>query len=254
MIIIQEDEDDVDEQEKFDKLLEIRKKFGSTMKIRGSVCAEVYGMFNKKEDFIARYIPKSNTQLESIKDKILCSFIFTELNKKDLITLINAMEEVHFKQGETIIKEGDDGECLFIIENGELDCFKLIDQEDKFIKTYKSGETFGELALLYNAPRAATIIAKTDCALWALDRETFNHIVKNSAIKRRENHYQFLKSVEILSSMNDYEISQMSDALKTTIFKAGEYIIRQGDDGDNFYIVEEGEAYATKKFEGSIFN
>ena len=223
------------------------------MKIRGSVCAEVYGMFNKKEDFIARYIPKSNTQLESIKNRILNSFLFTELNEKDLITVINAMEEVHYKQGETIIKEGDDGDCLYIIEDGELDCFKLIDNEEKLIKTYSSGETFGELALLYNAPRAATIVANTDCTLWALDRETFNHIVKNSAIQRRENHYQFLKSVEILSSMNDYEISQMSDALKTMRFKAGEYIIRQGDAGDNFYIVEEGEAYASKKFEGSKF-
>jgi cAMP-dependent protein kinase regulator len=232
----------------------MRKKFGSTMKIRGSVCAEVYGMFNKKVDFIARYIPKSKTQLESIKNIILTSFLFTELNEKDLITVINAMEEIFLKQGETIIKEGDDGDCLYIIESGELDCFKIIENEEKHIKVYLPGDTFGELALLYNAPRAATIIAKTDCNLWALDRETFNYIVKNSAIQRRENHYNFLKSVEILSSMNDYEVSQMSDALKIKSFKAGEYIIRQGDIGDNFYIIEEGEAYATKKFEGSIFS
>lgn len=47
------------------------------------------------------------------------------------------------------------------------------------MKTYVPGEAFGELALLYNAPRAASIIAKTDAVLFSLDRQTFNNIVKD---------------------------------------------------------------------------
>ena len=47
---------------------------------------------------------------------------------------------------------------------------------------YESGEVFGELALLYNAPRAANIFAEEDSILFALDRDTFNNIVKNSTI------------------------------------------------------------------------
>jgi cAMP-dependent protein kinase regulator len=60
------------------------------------------------------------------------------------------------------------------------------DEGDKYLKSYGEGEAFGELALLYNAPRAASIIAKTDCVLFALDRFTFNNIVKDAAIKRRD--------------------------------------------------------------------
>ena len=50
------------------------------------------------------------------------------------------------------------------------------------MKEYQPGEAFGELALLYNAPRAANIIAKTECVIWSLDRGTFNHIVKDAAM------------------------------------------------------------------------
>lgn len=72
---------------------------------------------------------------------------------------------------------------MFTIDSGELDCYKRFgaEEEPKHLKVYLPGESFGELALLYNAPRAATVKAKTDCVLFALDRETFNHIVKDSA-------------------------------------------------------------------------
>lgn len=71
-----------------------------------------------------------------------------------------------------------------MIDAGELDCYKRLkktDNEDTFLKTYNPGESFGELALLYNAPRAATIKAKTASILFSLDRSTFNHIVKDAA-------------------------------------------------------------------------
>jgi len=75
-----------------------------------------------------------------------------------------------------------------VVDSGELDCFKKFaeDEEPKYLKTYSSGEAFGELALLYNAPRAASIKAKTDSILFSLDRITFNHIVKDASRKKRE--------------------------------------------------------------------
>jgi len=68
---------------------------------------------------------------------------------------------------------------------------------------------------LYNAPRAATVKAASSCIAWTVDRETFNHIVKEGAQKKREQYESFLKSVEILQSVEPYELSQIADALKS---------------------------------------
>lgn len=81
------------------------------------------------------------------------------------------------------------------------------------------GESFGELSLLYNAPRAASIKAKTPAVCLALDRNTFNHIVKDAASKKRERYEEFLKKVDILGEMEPYERLQIADAIKVTTYK-----------------------------------
>lgn len=80
---------------------------------------------------------------------------------------------------------------------------------------------------MYNAPRAATIRAKTDSILFELDRECFNHIVKEAAMRKREKYDNFLKSVEIFSTMDPYERSQIADALKPVKFQKGDYVVKQ---------------------------
>jgi cAMP-dependent protein kinase regulator len=151
---------------------------------RSSVSAEVYGAFNKKEEFKPRVIPKDEEQKKRIRNKIGESFLFSSLEKNDMETVLGAFEENRFKAGETVITQGDQGEVLYFIEEGELDCYKTFKKEegDVWLKLYNPGEAFGELALLYNAPRAATIKSKTDCILWALDRETFKNIVQDAAV------------------------------------------------------------------------
>lgn len=135
-----------------------------------------------------------------------------------------------------------------MVGSGTLLCQKVFkgNTEPTFLKTYQPGEAFGELSLLYNAPRAATIIANEECLLWRLDRETFNHIVKEAANKRRNQYESFLTQVPILSTMEPYERSKLSDAFKEVHVAKGEYIIKEGDAGFDLFLLKEGEAVATK--------
>lgn len=102
------------------------------------------------------------------------------------------------------------------------------------------------MALLYNAPRAATIKAKTEGVVWRLDRDTFNHIVKDAAARKREKYETFLASVKILTSMDPYERSKIADALKEEKYKKNDFVIKEGEIGDKFYMIIEGAAIATK--------
>lgn len=109
-----------------DKLIEVRKskQFGKNQ--RSSVSAEVYGDFNKKGIFTARVIKKSSEQKERIIQKTIKSIIFNSLDEKELNTVVDAMEERKFNTGDEIIKQGDNGDVLYLIESGELDCFKEV--------------------------------------------------------------------------------------------------------------------------------
>lgn len=147
--------------------------------------------------------------------------------------VVDAIEEVKGEAGDFIIKEGDQGDCMYVLEEGALDCTKVFagNQEPTFLKEYAPGEGFGELALLYNAPRAATIKAKSSYVIWKLDRDTFNNIVKDAASKKREKYDNFLSNVEVLKNMDPYERSKLGDAVKEENYKKDDYVIKEGEEG-----------------------
>mmetsp|Transcript_72844 Transcript_72844/g.127477 ORF Transcript_72844/g.127477 Transcript_72844/m.127477 type:complete len:403 (+) Transcript_72844:100-1308(+) len=215
-------------------------------KARASVSAEAYGEWNTKKAFVAPVIAKSDEQKERLKNCLSKSFLFSNLEEQDLVIVIGAMKEVNADPKQRVINQGESGDFLFVIESGKLDCIIKIDGADKVVKTCEAGDVFGELALLYNCPRAASVEATEKCVLWQLDRDTFNNIVKEAAQKKRQRYDNFLAKVPLLASMDAYERSQLADALRVENFTDGAVICRQGDVGNKFYIIEEGEAVAMK--------
>lgn len=242
-----EEEDDEFEMslEEFQK----SKKQPVATKQRTSVSAEVYGLWNKKKPFAPQNIPKSDEIRSALQERLGQSFMFRSLDKKDQEVVINAMEEKHFNAGDSVITQGDDGDVLYFVFSGTLKCTKRFpgEDEDKFLLNYNPGMSFGELALLYNTPRAASIVASEECVLYTLDRECFNHIVRDAAIKKREIYDEFLSKVSLLDDLDAYERSKICDCLQSTTYEPEQEIITEGATGHKFFFIEEGNAYATKK-------
>ena len=201
---------------------------------------------------MAKVVDKAAETIDKIRKRLMQSFIFNSLDEKELEVVIGAMDERKAGPGEPIIRQGEDGDNLYVVESGKLACTKLFpgNEEETHLKYYVPGEAFGELALLYNAPRAASITASEDSLLWSLDRATFNHIVKDAAMRKREMYEDFLKQVKLLSNMDAYERTKLADALKEQKHKKGDFIIREGEQGNVFFFVVEGEAVAKKVIDG----
>ena len=161
-------------------------------------------------------------------------------------------------KGIKVIVQGDQGDNFYIVEKGTFDVYinsagMLTPGPEGMgnkVSSIGPGGSFGELALMYGAPRAATIISTEAGQLWALDRITFRRILMEDAFQRRRMYESFLEEVPLLSSLTSYERSKIADALETQNFPAGSTIIREGDLGTTFYILEAGKATVSRKDQG----
>jgi len=105
--------------------------------------------------------------------------LFAYLDDYEKLQLIDSLKSTSYKQGDFIIKEGEIGDTFYILEEGEAFATKTLSIGDTPVKVmdYNVGDYFGELALMKNEPRAANIIAKTDCKCVWIDREAFKRIL-----------------------------------------------------------------------------
>ncbi|SCQ17043.1 CAMP-dependent protein kinase regulatory subunit, putative [Plasmodium ovale] len=214
---------------------------------RLSVSAEAYGEWNKKNDnFVAKVYKKDEEEKSKIREALNESFLFNHLNKVEMETIVNAFFDKNVEKGVNIINEGDEGDLLYVIDEGEVEIFKTKENEKEILTILKSKDVFGELALLYNSKRAATAKALTNCHLWALDRESFTYIIKDNVAKKRQLYEDVLKQVTILKDMDPYERSKVADCLKTKTYANGDIIINEGEQGNTFYILIDGNATALK--------
>jgi cAMP-dependent protein kinase regulator len=198
---------------------------------------------NPLEAFEPKVIAKSAEQEAALKATLQKTVLFGNLSEDDQATIMKAMEPKSAKASEIIIKQGADGDFFYVLASGTASA--SVDGKGK-VADYQAGGCFGELALMHGDPRAATVTADTDCELWALDRDTFRRIVMLAAYKKQQQYEKFLEKVEILHTLSKYERFRIADGLQASKFKAGEVIIKEGEKGDIFYIVEKGEVVCTK--------
>jgi len=239
-------------------------------KRRASICAEKLCP-TTFDGGVVKKVPKSEEQGERILQIMQKNVLFRHLDDAQMESVRDAMFLVDRKKEDVVIRQGDDGDNFYIIDSGSIDVRiesisksnsngsegsnnsddsgekkTNLKEESRLVATYTVGDSFGELAIMYNAPRAATCIAREGVRLWALDRKSFKIILMKTAIAKRNLYKAFLRQVPILSQLTEYEVLTIADALREEIFNDGDEICREGDAGDRFYIIKEGSVVCTK--------
>lgn len=119
-----------------------------------------------------------------IRNCLASHFIFFSIIKDTSITqeLLKSFFYCELSKDSYIIKQGDNASSFFVLQKGRLEV--IINGESK--REIKPQEGFGELALLYNAPRSASLRAVENCSLWGIDRSAFKRAVTEASEKQFE--------------------------------------------------------------------
>jgi len=186
-------------------------------------------------------------------NKALSSVVPLDDKRVDLI--IDAAWTESIPAGEEIITQGDPvANYFYIVKSGSFEIIRGVDGEDRshprsvesVIKgmhrdTVCAGDSFGELGLLYSVPRAATARATESSVVWVIDREHFRHVLMSGEEDHLESHIKHLKSVPVLRGLSERERRAVAMAMTEMYFEQGDKVIRQGERGNNFYVLFEGE-------------
>jgi len=209
---------------------------------RGGVSAEVV----KDEDvtnYVKKVITKDYKTMAALSKAIEKNVLFSHLDENERSDIFDAMFPVQSIAGEFIIKQGDDGDNFYIIDQGEVDIYV----NKNLVSTIGEGASFGELALIYGTPRAADVRARTQLKLWAIDRDSYRRILMGSTQKKRKMYEEFLSKVSILESLDEWERLTVADALEPVIFEPQQEVVVQGQPGNDFFIIVEGTAAVLQK-------
>ncbi|EGD79535.1 AGC/PKG protein kinase [Salpingoeca rosetta] len=145
--------------------------------------------------------------------------------------------------GEVVIQQGDVGECLYVIAAGIVTVSTATSDVQNDIM---AGTVIGELALLYDCTRTATITAKTKVKVFAIDRHTFKIVAREAKLKERERLLSLFQQMPLLRGLNDDYVLTIVDLAKEVAFDQGEAIVEEGQHGDVFYLITEGQVLVTQ--------
>ncbi|CDQ69113.1 unnamed protein product [Oncorhynchus mykiss] len=199
-----------------------------------------------QQEIIKTKVKKTVSETSLIIKAIQKNDFLSRLDDEQITMMVELLVAIDFKPGNDVIKEGTEGDSMYIVAAGEL----LVSQADCNLRTLTCGDVFGELAILYNCKRTATVKAKTVVRLWFMERQMYRTIMTNKSKKKREQLMGFLKTSRTLKALNDSQLSKIIDSMEEVKYQNNDVIVREGAEGNTFYIILKGEVKVTKKLNG----
>ncbi|KAI8042718.1 cGMP-dependent protein kinase 1 [Drosophila gunungcola] len=187
------------------------------------------------------------------KDEATRNLIRTAIERNDFLNnlmdkerkemVINAMAPASYQKHSLIIHEHEEGSEIYVSAEGQYDVIRA----GQLVANFGPATVFGELAILYNAPRQATIRAASDARVWKIARETFRAIMQISGSREREENLQFLRSAPFLQELDQSLLHKVVDLLQRKFYETDSCIVREGEVGNEFYIIRCGTVTIRKR-------
>lgn len=173
--------------------------------------------------------------------------------------MVNSVVAINVSQNEIITKQNESGEIFYIAYSGEYSTYvtgKNVTGKNEtepvlvnhIVVEKGMFPSFGELSLLYNCKRTATIIADQPGILFVINKTAFRKAVLGCNDKIQ----QILRSVKLFKSLTCVQIRDIAKLFEEVNYEKGKYIIRQGEKGNTLYIVSHGEVLVTKNSKGPL--
>lgn len=183
--------------------------------------------------------------------------LFAELKEEDLTELCKHIKLRRFMKNSPIVRQGDAGDNFYTIVSGKA---KIVvtgnNGAEKILGTLSTGDSFGETALIEKGPRTASIITLTQTAVFEISREGFEKFLASNTENREKitgkiRLGKMLLASSVFSFMSQKQIAYLIKNLKPEKIKAGTVVFKQGDEGNKFYLIQEGNIHL-ERFDNSL--
>ena len=172
--------------------------------------------------------------------------LFEKLTSETMQKVFLSMNPLEVLPKTVIIQQGDEEASKFyVLESGTCEVLLAGNDGTKVVHQYKAGSYFGELALLYDQPRAATVRATAKCKLWVMERGVYNAIYHQEMKEIRANKMKLIQSMPIFKPLSETLQGTLCDVLKLAEVPASKALFYKGDEGDLFYVIKSGTVEIT---------
>ena len=190
--------------------------------------------------------------LDFIRSAMENTVLFHQLDPDVREAVAREMRRAEVSPEHRLIVEGDLGDTLYLVEEGIFDVLSRRNGVDVKVNSKSRGDIFGEISLLFESPRTASVVSASGGTVWVLNRARFRALTRKVAVESNLQNEVFLNSVPAFAPLDADARLRLAEALVERRFEPGHVVVREGDvDADTFYLIVRGEAIVTVRNETS---